>query len=204
MRNFLTTLLDLAGHAHAGRPATRSGAPSAATTTPTARTTRISWHDWDLDDGRRALLGFTQRLVALRHAEPVLRRRRFFSGGHVRGSELKDIVWFNPDGSEMAGQDWNRPDARALGMLLGGDAIPSLDRFGQPIVGNTLLILVNAGPGSIDFVLPAVEWGERWEVLIDTRSAAPPERTLPARAGERYAMLDRSMVVMRLPRAKGS
>ena len=117
-------------------------------------------------------------------------------------SELKDIVWFTPDGAEMASQDWNRPDARTLGMLLGGDAIPSLDRFGQPIVGNTLLILVNAGPSPVEFVLPAVEWGERWEVLIDTRSAAPPDRSLPAGAGERYAMVDRSMVVMRLP--KGS
>ena len=120
-------------------------------------------------------------------------------------SELKDIVWFNPDGSEMQGQDWNRPDARTLGMLLGGDAIPSLDRFGRPITGNTLLILVNAGAGPIEFVLPAVEWGEwgdRWEVLIDTRSAAAPDRTVPVGAGERYAMLGRSMVVMRLPKAK--
>jgi len=165
----------------------------------------LSWTDWQLDGPRRDLLAFTRRLVALRHAEPVLRRRRFFSGGHVRGSELKDIVWFNPDGSEMQGQDWNRPDARTLGMLLGGDAIPSLDRFGRPITGNTLLILVNAGAGPIEFVLPAVEWGEwgdRWEVLIDTRSAAAPDRTVPVGAGERYAMLGRSMVVMRLPKAK--
>ena len=159
----------------------------------------LTWHDWALDEPRRALLAFTRRLIALNHAEPVLRRQRFFSGGYVRGSELKDIVWFAPTGAEMTADEWNHPHSRALGMLLGGDAIPSLDRFGQPVRGNTLLILVNGSASPGEFVLPAVEWGERWEVLIDTRSAAPPERTLPAGAGERYAMLDRSMVVMRLP-----
>jgi isoamylase len=163
----------------------------------------LTWHDWVLDDRRRALHDLVRRLTALRRAEPVLRRRRFFSGGYVRGSELKDIVWFNPDGREMSVADWNHPESRSLGMLLGGDAIPELDRFGQPIAGNTLLILMNAGATPIEFVLPAVEWGEQWEVLIDTRSAEPPERSLPATAAERYPMLDRSMVVMRLPRAKG-
>ncbi len=160
----------------------------------------LTWHDWDLDEKRRALLGFTRRLVALRREQPVLRRTRFFSGGYVRGSELKDIVWFRPDGAEMTAADWSHPDTRALAMLLGGDAIPSRDRRGQAITGDTLLVLVNAGESEGAFVLPAVEWGERWDVLVDTRSAEPPERSVPVRAGERYAMLDRSMVVMRLSR----
>ncbi len=205
VRNFLTMLLVsqgtpmLAGGDEIGR--TQRGNNNAY-----CQDGPVSWHDWDLSADRRALLAFTRRLVALRHAEPVLRRRRFFSGGHVRGSELKDIVWFRPDGAEMQGEDWNRADTRCLGMLLGGDAIPSLDRFGRPITGSTLLILVNAGPGPVDFALPAVswgEWGDRWEVLVDTRSAAPPERSLAAGAGESYAMIDRSMVVLRLPRRRG-
>ena len=40
----------------------------------------LSWLDWNLDDRRRALLGFTRRLVRLRLAQPVLQRRRFFRG----------------------------------------------------------------------------------------------------------------------------
>jgi glycogen operon protein len=163
--------------------------------------TELTWLSWDLDDRRRALLDFTRRLLSLRSAEPVLRRRHFFSGGYVRGSELKDIVWFTPAGTEMTPQDWSRPRAGALQMLLGGDAIPSLDRFGRPVKGNTLLVLVNATAEAIEFVLPAVEWGDRWDVVIDTTTAAPPARSLPARAGEKYAMVDRSMVVMRMARA---
>jgi glycogen operon protein len=158
----------------------------------------LSWLDWSLDDRRRALFDFAQRVVALRHAQPVLRRRKFFSGGYVRNSGLKDIVWFRPDGQEMTQEDWHHPSAHSLGMMLGGDAIPTLDEQGEPIIGDTLLILMNAGPDPLDFMLPPVEWGECWEVVIDTRSAAPPEGRVPSEAGEKYTLIDRSMVIMRL------
>ena len=158
----------------------------------------LSWYDWRLDARRQALLSFTERLVALRHGQPVLRRKRFFSGGYVRGSELKDIVWFTPEGREMTPADWHRPNVHALGMLLGGDTIISLDPQGQRIVGDTLLILMNADAKPATFVVPAVEWGERWEVLIDTRWADPPEVAMTPEAGASYELLDRSVVVMRL------
>ncbi|WP_437680333.1 glycogen debranching protein GlgX [Sorangium sp. So ce131] len=164
----------------------------------------ISWHDWDLDERRRKLFEFTCRLVALRRTQPVLRRRRFFSGGSVHGSGLKDIVWFRPDGGEMTSDDWTHPSARAIGFLLGGDAIWSLSPRGEQIVGDTLLVLINANPVPLEFVLPAIEFGERWEVLIDTRTAEEPARTVPARAGgERYLLIDRSLAVLRLLERKG-
>jgi glycogen operon protein len=134
----------------------------------------------------------------------VLRRRRFFSGGYVRDSELKDIAWFKSDGREMTAEDWTHPRARAIGMLLGGDAIPYLNRFGEPIVGDTLLVITNGLPEPIRFVLPSIEWGERWEVLIDTRTPDVPDSHVPARAGEDYPMEGRSMVVMRLVGGKES
>ena len=159
----------------------------------------LSWHDWDLDERRQGLLDFVSRLTALRRAEPVLRRRRFFSGGYVHGSGQRDIVWFRPDGEEMTAEDWAHPHARAIGMLLGGDAIPTLDRQGERIVGDTLLVLINAGPDPMAFVLPEGASGGAWEVVIDTRAAAPPPamEATPA-AGERYALVSRSMAVMRL------
>ena len=54
------------------------GAPRAATTTPTARTTRSSWLDWDLAAGQQALLVWTRALVALRPQHPALRQNQFF------------------------------------------------------------------------------------------------------------------------------
>ena len=59
-------------------PATRSAAPRAATTTPTARTTRSPGWTGRRAASERDLLAFTRRLARLRRHHPVFRRRRFF------------------------------------------------------------------------------------------------------------------------------
>jgi glycogen operon protein len=155
----------------------------------------LSWHDWRLDDRKRALLRYTQRILALRAAQPVLRRRRFFSGGFVRGSDFKDIVWFRPDGQEMTPADWDLPFARALGVLLNGDAIPSPDEQGDRVVGDTLLVLMNAHHEDIEFTLPR-DNGDDWAVLVDTR-AAEVSPDAPALGEPSYSVMGRSLVVMK-------
>src|SRR5213075_765326 len=62
---------------------------------------QTSWYDWELDEPRQALLAFTRRLIELRQRHPNLRRRKFFLGRPIRGSDVKDITWFTPDGEEM-------------------------------------------------------------------------------------------------------
>src|SRR5262249_56681601 len=125
---------------------------------------------------------FTRRFVELRREEPVPRRRRFFSGRRVQMGGQRDIVWKNPAGLEMSAGDWHHN--RALQILLGGDAIPSFDPRGERITGRTLLILMNGSPDPVDFILPVMEGGS-WDVVVDTRSADAPDRTLPAAAAPR-------------------
>ncbi len=157
----------------------------------------ISWHDWELDERKRAFLDFTRRVVELRANQPVLRRRRFFSGGFARGTDLKDIAWFRPDGQEMAREDWEQPPARALGMLLNGQAIPSPDVRGERVVGDTLLVLMSTADDELDFVLPLSEWGERWGLLLDTRSAKVALEETTVAAHGTYRMASRSLVVLK-------
>ena len=130
----------------------------------------LSWLDWRLDEHKRALLRFTAKMISLRKAHPVLRRRRFFQGVHVRGSDLKDLAWFRPDGEEMTGKDWDRPN-KSIGFLLGGDAINSLDERGQPVIDDTLLVVLNGDRAPCRFRLPNFEWARHWEVLVDTEVA---------------------------------
>src|SRR5262245_33381372 len=40
----------------------------------------VSWLDWELDDDKQALLRFAARVIGLRRAHPVFRRRDFFQG----------------------------------------------------------------------------------------------------------------------------
>jgi glycogen operon protein len=127
-----------------------------------------SWLDWDLDARKRALLAFTTRLIRLRQAQPVLQRRRFFQGKTFRDSSLKDAAWFRPDGQEMTEPDWQEPYIRAVAFLLGGDAIGAPDERGRRIIGDSLLVCLNAGDGPLSYRVPDLEWGSEWDLLLDT------------------------------------
>ena len=60
----------------------------------------------------------------------MFRRRRWFQGRGIRG--LDDLVWFRPDGEEMTDDDWENGYARAVGVFLNGDAIPTPGRLRWP------------------------------------------------------------------------
>ncbi|HMS83300.1 MAG TPA: glycogen debranching protein GlgX [Nitrospira sp.] len=159
----------------------------------------ISWFNWTLDRAQLDLLDFVKRLIALRKQQPVLRRRRFFQGRHIRGSEVKDLSWFKPDGKEMTDEDWNAGYARSLGLRLAGDAIAERDEKGRPISGATLLILLNSNHAPLAFTLPAHKRGIRWQPLLNTAVALESETTgTLLKGGEPYAMEARSIAVLQL------
>ncbi|HSP79222.1 MAG TPA: glycogen debranching enzyme GlgX, partial [Myxococcaceae bacterium] len=155
----------------------------------------ISWLDWELDERRQALLAFTSRLIHFRHGQPVLQRRRFFRGERIWDSHYRDLAWFRPDGSEMGPEDWRKPFTRSLAFLLGGDAIPTLDERGQRIIGDALLVLLNAHHEPVRFHVPAAEAGKRWVLEFYTADdARGPEEPL---SGTTFELIGRSLAVFR-------
>jgi glycogen operon protein len=162
----------------------------------------LTWLDWNLDRTRRELLQFTSRLLTLRRHHPVLRRQQFFHGRKLRGSEVKDLSWFRPDGKEMTDEDWT-VYTRCLGLRLAGDAIEDIDAEGRRVAGDTLLVLVNAHHEPLEFVLPGHQRGVRWELMVDTRAADAPRRSTAARAGSSYSLESRSFALFRLVRGRG-
>ncbi len=130
----------------------------------------ISWVEWTMEAQNEVQLTFTRELSALRREHPVLRRRRFFEGKavHVAGEALRDIAWFTPAGADMSEADWETGYAKSVTVFLNGDAIPSPDQRGQQVTDDSFLLLFNGDASSIDFTLPNSEYGERWEVAIDT------------------------------------
>jgi glycogen operon protein len=141
---------------------------------------------------------FSRRLVRLRLTQPVLQRRRFFRGSGLWDSSLKDLAWFRPDGAEMEEEDWQKPFARSVAFLLGGDAIATPDERGQRIVGDSLLVLMNAWHERVRYVLPDVVWGQEWEILLDTAGATEEKRDLVA-AGGSVPVEARSLVLLARP-----
>ena len=116
---------------------------------------------------RKQLLEFTKKLIQLRRDHPVFRRPKFFQGRRIRGSEIKDVMWFNPGGNEMSDEEWASPFVRCIGVLLSGDTIDVLSFEGEPIRDETFLLLINAHYEPIPFVLPGEEHLE-WRLLLDT------------------------------------
>ena len=79
-RNFLVDAAAVAGRADAARRRRVRRAPRTATTTPGARTTRSPGSTGTATRASATMLDFTKRLIALRRAHPVFRRRHFLSG----------------------------------------------------------------------------------------------------------------------------
>jgi len=128
----------------------------------------LSWINWQRDEKQNQLLEFTRKLIQLRKDHPVFRRPKFFQGRRIRGSEIKDVMWFNPGGNEMSEEEWASPFVRCLGMLLSGDTMDVLTFEGEPIRDETFLVLINAHDEPIPFVLPGQEH-LGWELILDTR-----------------------------------
>ena len=155
----------------------------------------ISWTDWTPSDERTAFLAFTRRVSRMMRDHVVLRRRKFFQGRPAPGGEIKDVMWLAPAGREMIDADWNG-DVQCLGARLAGDAIQEVDAQGDPIVGDTLVYLMNAAPAPIEFALPAVVEHACWECLIDTYDEVREGQTFGG--GDLYPLGDRSVAAFRL------
>jgi glycogen operon protein len=127
----------------------------------------LSWLNWEHNAEQKELLAFTKKLIRLRRTHPVFRRPKFFQGRRIRGSEIKDVMWFNPGGNEMSDEEWASPFVRCIGVLLSGDTIDVLSFEGEPIRDETFLLLINAHFEPIVFVLPGQEHLE-WMLILDT------------------------------------
>jgi glycogen operon protein len=128
----------------------------------------ISWTDWTLTGESRAFLEFARRAARLMRDHPALRRRRFFQGRRLRGAEVKDIMWLSPSGVEITDAEWNADHVKCLGVRLAGDAIGELDEQGTPIIGDSLLYLLNAAPDAVPFTLSSFVVRPRWQCVLDT------------------------------------
>src|SRR5208283_979124 len=167
MRNFLATLLlsqgvpmmyagDDIGHTQMGN------------NNAYCQDNPISWLNWNLRPQDRELLAFVQRVITLRKRHPIFRRKRFFQGRPIKGANIKDVQWLNPEGKEMSEDDWRDPAMRCLGMLLSGQGLDETDARGRKLSDENFLVLLNAHHEDVGFVLPGSCPCSRWNAWMDT------------------------------------
>jgi len=188
-RNLLTTLLlsqgvpMLLGGDEVGR--TQRGNNNAY-----CQDNEISWYDWENCDAE--LLAFTTKLIALRRQHPVFCRRRWFQGRPLRGTA--DILWLNPDGTEMTEQDWNAHEV-SVGLFLNGEAITSPGSRGERVVDTSFLLLINASADPRKWTISG-SWGQDWECVLDTAATAEHATDEAGVRGD-LVVTDRSVVLLR-------
>ncbi|MBZ8181430.1 glycogen debranching protein GlgX [Oscillatoria salina] len=157
----------------------------------------ISWLDWDLQDENAALLDFARQLIYFRRQHPNFRRRKWFQGRAIHGSGVNDIGWFNPDGGQMTGEQWQDGFAKAVGIFLNGEEIATPGERGERVMDDSFYLLFNAHYETIEFILPEGLQNREWAVVIDT--------TKPrfVQVGKRYKedkpipVMGRAIVVLR-------
>jgi glycogen operon protein len=105
------------------------------------------------------LSAFVARLIALRREAPALRSTRWWPAETAHGAP--GIRWLRPDGGPMQEADWN-----------GGTALAILFESAPKDEGDWLM-LVNAGPEAVSFLLPAGFWQCRLatDPALDTGAA---------------------------------
>ena len=152
----------------------------------------ISWLNWERDERGASLVRFTQKLTALRHQYPILRRNRFLTGAQDEELEVKDLTWINASGEEMRQEDWEDANMHCFGMLIDGRARPT--GVAQRGTEATMLIVLNAHFDLVQFKLPGAAGGTSWRLLIDTNVPDKDDRQA-FKIGEIYGVTGRSLLL---------
>ncbi len=192
-RNFLATLLlsqgvpMLLGGDEIGR--TQQGNNNAY-----CQDNELSWFNWEHVD--ETLLDFCQKLIQYRKDHPVFRRRGWFHGRSIHGSDVDDIRWFTMEGEQMAEEDWGEGVTKSLGVFLNGATIPNPNPRGEPVTDDNFYLIFNAFHDALQFKLPGPDYGNLWIKEIDTETGGQEEPPT-LKAGDTIMVEARSLVVLR-------
>jgi isoamylase len=159
-----------------------------------------SWISWSKADNQ--LLDFTRALIRFSKEHPSFRRRRWFQGLPLHGSEAKDIVWLLPSGEQIGDEQWETEDAHILGVYLNGFGIRCVNPEGERVVDDSFFLIFNSSEERVDFVLPSAECGEGWQIVIDTHAGMIAEKGDDFKPGDVLSVPDRCVIVLNCP-AKG-
>ncbi len=155
----------------------------------------ITWFDWSHVDAD--LQAFTKKVIALRRAHPVFRRRRFLAG-----AEASELCWYTPSANAMTAANWADPNARSLCLYLDGRDDPDRADDGSLLIDDDFLFMVNSWWEPLEFVIPASRPGQSWYVEIDTFEPVKPLTPTPLVGGRTITVGPRSVAVLRGPQSQ--
>ncbi|EJE50654.1 glycogen debranching enzyme GlgX [Acidovorax sp. CF316] len=153
----------------------------------------LSWYDWERAGRHGELQAFTQALVALRRALPVVRPHTW-PVDEAGLPQLVTVAWHSVWGMDMTPEEWNDPAVRCVGAVMESVAEEEL----------SVMLLFNASDADAIFTLPAETPGRNWTLRLDTRDtrvvAVGEEAGAPTvAAGGQHTLIARSMALLTAP-----
>jgi glycogen operon protein len=140
----------------------------------------ISWIDWNGRTARDlAFEDFAKAVLRLRRDHPAFQYDAFFTGRPRPGGDRKDIAWYTPAGTEMAGDDWHGA-GRAIGVFFGD----------RPL----FTVLFNADDADVTFKLPESA-AVQWRLVLDTARHTQPADDPSAAGVKTFSVTARSIAV---------
>jgi len=123
----------------------------------------VSWLDWRNVEKEKELLRFFTKLLAFRHAHPVLRGNRFFEHRDYVGSGKPDIGFH---GTRVGQPDWGGASTVLAYLLCGKHATPQ---------DNDIYVAINMYWDGLPFQVPPASDGKSWRVAINTSMRSPED-----------------------------
>ena len=122
-----------------------------------AQDNAITWIDWGKAD--QELAAFVGRLAALRRRHRSLSDDNFLTGKAIDRTDIQDVSWLKPDGSEMQDGDWAERGALGVAFYVppSGEA-----------AGDRVLVWINGTVEPIAAFVPEGRGGFVWKREIDS------------------------------------
>ncbi|MDO9418754.1 glycogen debranching protein GlgX [Pararhizobium sp.] len=140
----------------------------------------ISWIHWEgTPESGEGLRDFTRHLIALRHAQPLVRRESWRDG--------TEIHWVSADGSPHMDTDWQSGTDTILGVHMMRKDLDSVEGLWSDV-----LILFNPDENAVDFVLPELE-DSQWSLELFTARDAQDKKLCAGT--EPFALEGRSLAL---------
>ena len=94
---------------------------------------------------------------------------------------------------------WSTAWTKSIAIVLNGQTLQVTDEEGVPVIDDSFLLIVNAAPDGVEFLLPPSPSGQRWKQVLDTEN--PDEAFTEHQANEKAIVGGRALKLFSATRA---